>query len=606
MTALVSGPPLDEEAERSPYEPDESEGAISVVRRGMAASPALRRGLWITASMGLSVALGRLVIPVLIQRAIDVGGLADPELINVGAVTGQVIIAALIVLASGVASWLTQRRLVHRAEETLFHLRTSAFAKVHELSVADHNETRKGILLARVTADVEALALFVNWGFFAWVTEPILIVGFFGLLAFYSWPLTLIVIVSFIPALPLIKIVQRRQLAANDDHRTAVGTMLSTFSEAVTGAAVIRAYGAQQRMSTQLSDSIDLRYHTKIRTNRYVAMTFVITDLLAVMAFALVLVLGIRYRDALSLEVGELAASLFVITLLSSPIARLGETLDQTQGAVSAWRKILHLIDSESDVVEPAAGLTADLGPVRVDVEGLEFSYRVGPMVLRDVTVHIPAGSNVAIVGETGSGKTTFAKLLCRLADPQAGSIRLNGVELRELSPESRHAAVRMVPQDGFLFDTSLAENIRFGRPGATDADIAAAIQLLKLDWWVAKLPRGLATEAGERGGNLSVGERQLVALIRAALADPGLLILDEATSAVDPETDAALTAAIRRLSEGRTLVSIAHRLATAESADTVMVFDAGQLVQMGPHAKLVAEPGIYQSLHEAWIGATR
>jgi putative ABC transport system ATP-binding protein len=226
--------------------------------------------------------------------------------------------------------------------------------------------------------------------------------------------------------------------------------------------------------------------------------------------------------------------------------------------------------------------------------------------VLIDVNTVIEPGTNVAIVGETGSGKTTFAKLLCRLADPQEGWIRLSGVEIRDLSASSRLQTVRMVPQDGFLFDASIGDNIRFGRPGATDADIADAIDRLELRWWVEQLPDGLHTEAGERGSNLSVGERQLVALIRAALADPGLLILDEATSAVDPETDAALTRAIQRLSEGRTIVSIAHRLATAEASDCVIVFDRGRIVQTGSHEELVAQPGIYRRLHQAWIGATR
>jgi putative ABC transport system ATP-binding protein len=243
---------------------------------------------------------------------------------------------------------------------------------------------------------------------------------------------------------------------------------------------------------------------------------------------------------------------------------------------------------------------------VEITVAGLNFSYRVGPPVLIDVDAHIPAGSNVAVVGETGSGKTSFAKLLCRLADPQEGSIRLNGVEVRELSADSRLETVRMVPQDGFLFDATVGDNIRFGRPDASDDDVAGAIAKLGLGWWVARLPDGLDTEAGERGSNLSVGERQLVALIRAALADPGLLILDEATSAVDPETDAALTSAIQRLSEGRTVVSIAHRLATAEASDCVIVFDQGRIVQVGSHAELVGEPGVYQELHAAWVGATR
>ncbi len=453
---------------------------------------------------------------------------------------------------------------------------------------------------------MEALAQFVQWGFFIWVTSPVLILGMLAVLAVYSWPLAVVVTLAFAPALPLMRWVQKRQLAANDQHRTAVGSMLSSFSEAVTGAATIRAYGAQQRQSESLSRSINHRYETKLTANRYMALVFVISDFFAALAFGLVLVLGIQFREQLGIEPGELVASLFIVTLIAGPISTLSEVLDQTQGAVSAWRKVLHLIDSPVDVADPEPGIVAPVGAVRVEVEGLNFSYRVGPKVLIDVSTVIPAGTNVAIVGETGSGKTSFAKLLCRLADPQEGSIRLNGVEIRELSSASRLQTVRMVPQDGFLFDASIGDNIRFGRPDATDADIADAIDRLELRWWVDQLPEGLRTEAGERGGNLSVGERQLVALIRAALADPGLLVLDEATSAVDPETDAALTGAIQRLSEGRTIVSIAHRLATAEASDCVIVFDRGRIAQMGPHSELVAEPGIYQRLHHAWVGATR
>jgi putative ABC transport system ATP-binding protein len=590
----------------TPYDPDESEGAWSVIRRGIRASPPLRRGLGLTAAMGVSVALGQLAVPVLIQQALDSGGLTEANEVDIDAVTRLVAIVVGIVVLAAFANWRTQRRLVRRAEETLYHLRTTAFAKVHRLSVADHNDTSKGLLLARVSSDVEALAQFVNWGFFIWVTNPVLVLGMFSVLAYYSAPLALVVALTLAPAVPLMRWVQRRQLAANDRHRTAVGAMLGSFSEAVTGAAVIRAYGAQNRQANFLRRSIDTRYRTKIRANRYMALVFIISDLFASLAFAFVLIIGIRYRDALGLDAGELVASLFLVTLIAGPISTLSEVLDQTQSAVSAWRKILHLIDSVVDVADPEPGLVAPPGPVRIEVENLVFSYRVGGRVLDGVSVSIPAGTNVAVVGETGSGKTTFAKMLCRLADPDTGSIRLNGIELSELSAASRLATVRMVPQDGFLFDASVGENIRFGRPAASDAELDAAIDLLELRWWIDRLPFGLASPAGERGGNLSVGERQLVALIRAALADPGLLILDEATSAVDPETDAALTAAIRRLSEGRTLISIAHRLATAESADTVMVFDRGHLAQVGSHAELVVQPGIYARLHRAWTGATR
>ena len=209
-------------------------------------------------------------------------------------------------------------------------------------------------------------------------------------------------------------------------------------------------------------------------------------------------------------------------------------------------------------------------------------------------------------MGETGSGKTTFAKLIARLADPTAGKLFVGGVDLKEMASQDRRSAIRMVPQDGFLFDTTVAENIRYGRPEATHKEVEEAVHSLDLQPWIESLPDGINTLVGERGESLSVGERQLVALVRAQLADPGLLVLDEATSSVDPETETVLEHALERLAEGRTTISVAHRLSTAERSDLVLVFDHGNLVEQGPHDVLKENGGVYNKLYDSWLGNTR
>lgn len=580
-------------------------GALEVLRRGLRTSPELRQGLLATVLLGLAVAVGRLTVPVIVQQALDRPELPDGSM-DVDFVIRVAGVAVVLIVLASVLGWVTQRRLVDRAELTIANLRTRAFDHVHRLSVADHNETKRGVLVARVTSDAESLARFAQWGLFAWTVNPTLILGVLGVMAFYSWQLALVVIVAYLPVIPVLSWIQKRQIVAYDRFRSRVADMLSAFSEAVMGAAVIRAYGVEDQSRARLDRVIERRYRARMTANRYMAMVFPVGDVFGSVAMAATLAVGLWQREAWGLQPGTLIACLFLANMLNNPIAELAETMDQTQVAAAGWRKILDLLDRPIDIVEPEQGRSLEPGPIMVSAKEIGFAYRDGDPVLIDVSLDIAAGTKVAVVGATGSGKTTFVKLLCRLADPVSGRIELNGVDLRQLDPDARHRSVRMVPQDGFLFDETIGRNVAFGAPSATTTEVRAAFDTLGLGWWLDALPAGLDTPVGERGENLSVGERQLVALARAQLADPGLLILDEATSAVDPETDQALTTALRRLAQGRTLISVAHRLATAEAADLVLVFDSGRLVEQGPHAELVKQGGIYAGLHRAWIGNTR
>jgi ABC-type multidrug transport system fused ATPase/permease subunit len=284
------------------------------------------------------------------------------------------------------------------------------------------------------------------------------------------------------------------------------------------------------------------------------------------------------------------------------------EVLNEAQNAIAGWRRVIDVLDQQPDVADPGdAGRDLPAGPIDVRFAHVHFAYPSGPEVLTDVDLAIAAQTRVAVVGETGSGKTTFAKLLTRLMDPSQGEVLLSGVPLTGLRFASLRSRVVMVPQDGFLFDASVADNVRFAKPGMGDDEVYLAFAELGLADWVDGLPDGLATQVGERGEALSVGERQLVALARAYVADPDLLVLDEATSAVDPATEVRLQRTLDAVTRGRTTIAIAHRLSTAQAADEVLVVDRGRVVQRGPHGELVAQPdSVYGRLYASWLEQTR
>ncbi|MDH3753725.1 MAG: ABC transporter ATP-binding protein/permease [Acidimicrobiia bacterium] len=572
--------------------------AIDTLRRGLRRTPVLRAGLAWSVAFGLLWAGGRLAIPILVQLIIDRGFDDGFDRGYVYTASGVTLGIVLVVTTSALVAKL---RMIRAAEQALFDLRVQGFRRVHDLSLADHNEQRRGELVSRVTSDVDTIARFLDWGALSWIIDLTLMVGVFVVMAFYSWQLTLVVLVLILVVLPVLRFLQRRQVRAYDLVRTRVGEVLGLTSETLGGAETVRSYGVADRMEGRLDVAIENEYHARMEAARYFSVLFAISDIYNAVTLVAVTVTLYVWGGSWGLSTGEIVAFLLLLGLLQIPLADLTEVLDQTQTALAGWHKVLVLLDREPAVTEPSNGAALPTGALTIDLRHVSFDYDDGVTVLDDVDVHISAAADVAIVGETGSGKTTFARLLVRLADPVSGVVELGGVDLSTVDADARRSAVRMVPQDGFLFDTTVRRNIGYGRAGADDAEVEAVVDSLGLRDWVATLPDGLDTEVGERGERLSVGERQLVALARAALADPGLLVLDEATSSVDPETEQVLASALEQLSVGRTTVAIAHRLSTAERAELVLVFDGGRLVEQGTHATLVGAGGRYAELYRSW-----
>lgn len=591
------------------------EGAWNTVKRGLSLSPELRLGLGVTLAIALVATAGRVIVPIAIQQVID-GGLEGGE-VDMGFVLRMILIAlGAVIVTAGATGWM-HLRLARVAETALSGLRIRAFRHIHDLSMLHQASEQRGVLVARVTSDVDQISRFMQWaGLMLIVNGGQALLALIVMLVMSVWlGLVVVVLVPFIVL--VIRFFQSRLEVAFLRVRERVGSMLAVLAETVVGAPVIRAYGIERRTRDRLEAAIEAHREAGVKAGRLSATFSGAGEFSSAVVVAAVVVVGTILAVQGITTVGTVVAFLFLVQLFVQPVQVMGEAVNEAQTAVAGWSRVLDILDIEPDVADPGPdGVELPHEPLGARFEHVTFRYpRPGEAAreaeaapaLIDIDVEINPRERVAVVGETGSGKTTFAKLLTRLMDPSEGRVLVGGVDVRDVRFDSLRERVVMVPQEGMLFRGTIAENVRMGNPAGTDDDILSAFEQLGLKDWLSELAQGLATPVGERGGSLSVGERQLVTLVRAAIADPDLLVLDEATSAVDPATEVRINRALNELTRGRTVVTIAHRLSTAEAADRVLVFDEGVICQDGTHEDLVSQGGVYGRLYESWQrGTTR
>jgi putative ABC transport system ATP-binding protein len=585
--------------------------AVHTINRGLQEAPVLRQGLALTWCLAAVGATGRVVVPILLQQAIDRGIDSDGG-VRVGFVGVLAAIAAVALVVAAIAQRAAVLRLGRRSEQALYQLRARLIAHIHRISLADHNEERRGALVARVTSDIETLAQFFQWGGLAWLLDGPLMLMVGAVMLAYDWILALVAFAVAAPLAIVLRIVQRHLVAAYEQARERNGEMLSAVTEVVTGSATMRAYDAGPTLGATAEAAVEGRQQAQIRAQIIGAFLFPSGEVFSVLTIAAVILVGVARGPDGGLTAGAMVGFIFLTYRFLEPIAEFTEVLDQTQTAVAGLRRVLGVLDLPVGPPPPEAPRALPPGPLDIDVREVTFAYpsrglaaEVDDAVLRDVTVYIPAGQQVAMVGATGSGKTTLGRLIARFADPTVGQIRLGGVPLHDVANEELRRRLVVVSQEPFLFDDTIAANIGFARPGTTLPEMDEVVRRLDVTDWVEGLPEGLLTPVGERGEQLSAGERQLVALLRAGVADPDVLVLDEATSSVDALTEVRISRALTHLAEGRTTIAIAHRLSTAARADRVLVLADGRLVEDGAHDDLVAAGGTYAQLYDAWMQAT-
>lgn len=572
--------------------------AGQVMRRAFRTLGPYRRPLIVALVLMVVYTLTTIAGPFLVRYGIDHGIKDDDE--------GALNLAVGLYVGASVLGFLVNRWqiiLISRVGEGFLRdMRTRVFRHLLRLSMPFYDREKAGVIVSRMTSDIDSLQELVQLGLLQFTSSVLLIVLTLVLLAVTSWQLLLVVAIP-LPFVILASIkFQRDSNAAYLTVRDRIGLVLSHLQEGISGVRVIQAYAREGAETRRFGTRNHTLYGAHMRSVRIQAWYLPVIEIAGTGATALVVWIGGMLVVDGTLTVGTVALFVLSLSNLFEPVQQLSQLFNQVQSAGAGLRKLYEVLDTEVDVPE-AADAVALPATGAIAVSGLSFAYRpdLDP-VLRDVDLVIAPGERIALVGPTGAGKSTLAKLVARFYDPTAGTVAFGDVDLRSASLDSLRERIAVVPQEGFLFNGTIRDNVRVARAGATDAEVDAALDAIGVRERFAALPDGLDTEVRERGSRLSAGEKQLVSMARAALADPAVLVLDEATSSLDPGTEAVVEAAVERLMEGRTTIVIAHRLTTAARADRVGVVEGGHLAELGTHDELVAVPdGRYARLYAAW-----
>jgi ATP-binding cassette subfamily B protein len=540
----------------------------------------------------------RLVGPLVVRGGIDDGiALGDKSVIlkAAGIYIGLLFIQYFVTMVS-------QWTVAFLGERYLVQLREAVFAKMLRLDMGFFSRSKSGILVSRMTSDIESLQEFASDGAVLALSNLLTVAGVTVALVLVDWQMAVAVFVIVAFLLGVTVVFQRQARRAYDQVRERIGRVLSSLQEGISGVRVVQAFTQEEVQATSFGRVNERHFEANMASARAISWYFPVVAFLRVVAIVAALAIGTSGVIDGSMTIGTLVAFLLYLDWFFQPIINLSNVYNLLQSALAALAKLFELLD-EPVAVEERPGAFDLPEPVRgsVDVRDVDFSYLDGTPVLHDVTVSVGAGERVAIVGETGSGKSTLAKLVMRFYDPTRGSVSVDDADLKDVTRASRVDTMALIPQDSFLFAGSLRANLVYAKPDATDEEVWRVLEVMKIDEWIANLPDRLDTEVRERGSRFSAGERQLIALARAFLADPAIIVLDEATSNLDPETEEQVEQALSALLTSRTAIVIAHRLRSAERADRVVLVDNGVIVAEGTHEELVDRVDQYRELVEVW-----